>query len=105
MTTVVVLSGGPDRPAVDSLPPGATVIAADGGAELAQHVGLEVDLVVGDLDSISAAALARAAQVERHAADKDATDLALALAAALRLQPERILVLRSAGRCPEHPFG
>src|SRR3954453_13949489 len=105
MTTVVVLSGGPDRPAVDSLPSGATGIAADGGAELAQPLGLEVDLVVGDLDSISAAALARAAQVERHAAEKDATDLALALAAALRLGPERILVLGSAAGRLDHLFG
>jgi thiamine pyrophosphokinase len=54
MTTVVVLAGGPDRPAVAALPLGATVIAADGGAEL----GGPVDLLVGDLDSISAETLA-----------------------------------------------
>jgi thiamine pyrophosphokinase len=105
MTTVVILSGGPGRPAVDTLPPGATVIAADGGAELARHLGLEVDLVVGDLDSIPAAALAGVAQVEEHAAEKDATDLALALTAALRLEPERILVLGSAGGRLDHLFG
>jgi len=105
MTTVVVLSGGPDRPAVDALPPGATVIAADGGAELARRLGLAVDLVVGDLDSISAATLAGIAQVERHAAEKDATDLELALQAALRLEPERILVLGSAGGRLDHLFG
>jgi thiamine pyrophosphokinase len=105
MTIVVVLSGGPDRPAVDTLPPGATVIAADGGAELARHLGLEVDLVVGDLDSISAATLEGIAQVERHAAEKDATDLELALKAALRLEPERILVLGSAGGRLDHLFG
>jgi thiamine pyrophosphokinase len=105
MTIVVVLSGGPDRPAVDTLPPGATVIAADGGAELARHLGLEVDLVVGDLDSISAATLEGIAQVERHAAEKDATDLELALQAALRLEPERILVLGSAGGRLDHLFG
>ena len=105
MATVVVLSGGPDRPAVDTLPPGATVIAADGGAELARHLGLEVDLVVGDLDSISAATLAGIAHVERHAADKDATDLELALTAALRLEPDRILVLGSAGGRLDHLFG
>src|SRR5579859_5466672 len=102
MTTVVVLSGGPDRPAVDTVPPGATVIAADGGAEVARHLGLEVDLVVGDLDSISAATLAGIAQVERHAAEKDATDLELALTAALRLEPERILVLAGAGGRLDH---
>lgn len=105
MTTVVVLSGGPDRPAVDTMPPGATVIAADGGAELARHLGLEVDLVVGDLDSISAPTRAGLAQVERHPAEKDATDLELALTAALRLEPERILVLGGAGGRLDHLFG
>jgi thiamine pyrophosphokinase len=105
MTTVVVLSGGPDRPVVDALPPGAKVVAADGGAELAEHLGLEVDLVVGDLDSISPATLAGIVQVERHAADKDSTDLELALAAALRLEPERILVVGSAGGRLDHLFG
>ena len=58
MRTVVVLAGGPDRPAVMAVPPGATVIAADGGAEL----GGAIDLLVGDLDSISAETLAGYAQ-------------------------------------------
>lgn len=101
MTTVVVLAGGPDRPAVVALPPGATVIAADSGADL----GWPVDLLVGDLDSISAESLAGIQKVERHAAEKDATDLELALAAALRLEPERILVLGSAGGRLDHLLG
>jgi thiamine pyrophosphokinase len=105
MVTVVVLSGGSDRPTVDGLPSGATVIAADGGAELARHLGLEVDLVVGDLDSVSAATLAEVAQVEGHAMEKDATDLELALTAALRLEPERILLLGGAGGRLDHLFG
>jgi len=87
------------------LPLGARVIAADGGAELARRLGLAVDLVVGALDSISAATLAGTAQVERHAAEKDATDLELALQAALRLEPERILVVGSAGGRLDHLFG
>ena len=100
-TTVVVLAGGPDRPVVVALPPRATVIAADGGAEL----GWPVDLVVGDLDSISAETLAGIERVERHAVEKEATDLELALTAALRLEPERILVLGSAGGRLDHLFG
>jgi thiamine pyrophosphokinase len=101
ITTVVVLAGGPDRPAGIALPPGATVIAADGGAEL----GWPVDLVVGDLDSISAETLVGIECVERHPVDKDATDLELALAAALRLDPERILVVGSAGGRLDHLLG
>src|SRR5206468_12281674 len=74
MSVVVVLAGGPERPAAVALPPGATVIAADSGAELA----LQVDLAVGDFDSISAEALARVGRVERHPEAKDASDLELA---------------------------
>jgi thiamine pyrophosphokinase len=98
--TVVVLAGGPDAPAGFVVPAGATVIAADGGAEL----GPPVDLAVGDFDSISAETLARLERVERHPVDKDWTDLELALAAALRLDPERILVLGSPGGRLDHLF-
>jgi thiamine pyrophosphokinase len=105
MSTVLVLAGGPEPPSRIPLPAGATVIAADGGAQLAEALGLRVDLAVGDFDSISAEALASAAQVERHPPDKDATDLELALAAALRLGPERILVLGGAAGRLDHLLG
>lgn len=101
MKTVVVLSGGPDPPVGFALPDGATVIAADAGAEL----GFALDLAVGDFDSISAETLAAIEHVERHRPDKDATDLELALAAALRLEPERILVLGSPGGRLDHLLG
>lgn len=105
MATVVVLSGGPGSLDVADLPLGAIVIAADGGAELARMLGLGVDLVVGDLDSISAETLAGIERVERHAVEKDATDLELALVAALRLEPERVLVLDGGGGRLDHLLG
>jgi thiamine pyrophosphokinase len=98
---VVVLADGPDRPAAIELPAGATVIAADGGAEL----GGPIDLLVGDLDSVSAETLARIEHVERYPVDKDATDLELALVAALRFEPERILVVGGAGGRLDHLLG
>jgi thiamine pyrophosphokinase len=101
MKTVVVLAGGPDAPAGLTLPEGATVIAADGGAEL----GIPVDLAIGDFDSITAETLASIPATERHPAVKDATDLELALDAALRLAPERILVVGSAGGRLDHLLG
>jgi thiamine pyrophosphokinase len=59
------------------------VVAADSGVEHAQWLGLAIDVVVGDLDSVDAAALATAvdagARVERHLVEKDKTDLELAL--------------------------
>ena len=99
--TVVVVAGGPGPPAGVALPEGAVVIAADSGADL----GFAVDLAVGDFDSISVETLARLEHVERHPTAKDASDLELALAAALRLEPERILVIGSGGGRLDHLFG
>jgi thiamine pyrophosphokinase len=104
---VVVFADGPGRAARASLPPGASVIAADGGAEEAHKLGLAVDLVIGDLDSLSPATLAALEQlgtrVERHPVAKDASDLELALDAALALEPARIVVVGGgAGRLDHH---
>jgi thiamine pyrophosphokinase len=109
--TVVVLAGGlkPGVRALASVPPGAPVIAADKGAEYALACGLRVEVAVGDFDSITAAgldALASAGvRIERHAPTKDATDLELALDAAVVLGPRRVLVVGSAGGRLDHLLG
>ncbi|WP_421120261.1 thiamine diphosphokinase [Aquihabitans daechungensis] len=64
------------------LPRGSIVVAADSGLD--RLTGLvRVDHVVGDLDSVSDAALRHAqvggAEIHRHPADKDATDFELAV--------------------------
>ena len=73
------------------------MIAADGGVDRALALGLHVDVAIGDFDSVSAAGLAAAeaagARIERHPAAKDATDLELALDAAIALAPARVLVI------------
>jgi thiamine pyrophosphokinase len=91
---VVVVAGGGSPPPdiVASLPPGAPVVAADSGADTALAIGLGVDILVGDLDSVSPAGLAAAeasgARIVRHPVAKDATDLALALEEAAALLGE-----------------
>ena len=95
---VVVVASGPG-PAV--VVPGApTVVAADGGLDRAAALGLDVTVVVGDLDSVSADALAAAesagARIVRHPEAKDATDLELALDEAVGLGARRVLVVASA---------
>lgn len=93
---VVVASGG--GPAV-VVPEAGTVVAADGGLDRAAALGLAVDVVVGDLDSVSAELLAAAeaagARVARHPEAKDATDLELALDEAVALGARRVLVVAS----------
>lgn len=65
------------------VPKDARVIAVDGGAEPLLAAGIAPLFVVGDMDSVSAATLARAqamgARIERHPSDKRDTDAALAL--------------------------
>jgi thiamine pyrophosphokinase len=76
------------------------VIAADGGLDRAVALGLQPDVVIGDLDSVSPDALARAqaagARVVRHDPTKDATDLELALDEAAAQGARRVLVVASA---------
>jgi thiamine pyrophosphokinase len=101
LTLVVVLAGGPDLPRGFEVPAGALVIAADGGAEL----GVHVDLAVGDFDSISSHTLEGIERVEPYPPEKDATDLELALEAALREGATRVLVVGSAGGRLDHLLG
>jgi len=104
---VVVAGGGPPDPeSALAIPLGARVIAADRGLEHALALGLDVEIAVGDFDSASPEAVARAeasgTRIERHSAEKDATDLELALDAALALGPEGILVLAGDGGRLDH---
>jgi thiamine pyrophosphokinase len=104
---VVVSGGGPPAPhAALAVPHGAPVVAADRGLEHALSLGLEVMIAVGDFDSASpeavAAAEASGTRIERYAADKDATDLELALDTAAAMEPERILILGGDGGRLDH---
>jgi thiamine pyrophosphokinase len=107
----IVLAGGDPVGAHlrSSLPDDALVVAADSGVHLASALGLHVDLIVGDLDSADAAvvddAVTHGATVERHPADKDATDLELALVAACREGARRIVVVGGAGGRLDHFLG
>jgi thiamine pyrophosphokinase len=71
-----------------ALPPEAVVIAADGGARHCLRLGITPQAVIGDFDSLTpqetADLEARGARLLRYPADKDETDLELALDYALR---------------------
>ena len=85
------------RAALPAVPSDAVVIAADGGVEQAERLGLHVDVLIGDLDSADPTAVERVVaeggHVERHPVDKDASDLELALLAAVAAEVRRIVVV------------
>ncbi len=77
------------------------VIAADGGSRHASTLGLEIDLLVGDLDSIEAdqreTLRAQGTQFEYFKAEKDETDLELALLHAVKQGATEIAVIGIVG--------
>lgn len=105
---VIVLTGGDpvEASVAAGLPADAFVIAADSGLHNAAALGLDVDLVVGDFDSVEADVLREAerlgAEVERHPEAKDRTDLALALDVACRHAPADVTVVGGAGGRLDH---
>lgn len=107
--TVVVIGGGPLSARAAGLARGATVIAADGGLDHAVAAGLHPSLLVGDLDSITAAGLDWAARhdipVHRHSPDKDLTDTELALDEASSRSDDGVLVLGGVGDRLDHLLG
>lgn len=109
MSTTVVVMGG--APTTQLLPPDVDrehdrFIAADSGLDLAERLGWRCDLVVGDLDSVSAGALERAladgTTVESAPTDKDETDLELALRRAVSEGCERIVAVGGEGGRLDH---
>jgi thiamine pyrophosphokinase len=105
--SIVVAAGeGPSLATLLPISADAIVIAADGGLDRAHSLGLRPGIVLGDLDSVSADALSSAeregARVVRHPAEKDATDLELALDEAQALGARRVLVIASAAGRLDH---
>ncbi len=108
MNTVIVFAGGEPIPAwtLGEIPDNAYLIAADSGLDQALSLGLDVDLVVGDMDSVGDQALeVTTATLERYSPDKDATDLELALESAMKRDPLQITVLGGQAGRFDHLMG
>jgi thiamine pyrophosphokinase len=105
----LVVSGGdydPPRRLAEWASRAQVIVAADSGAEHALRMGLKVDVVVGDLDSLAGAACERL-QAEgttflRHRPDKDETDTELALRAALDRGCDEVVLLCALGGRLDH---
>ena len=100
---VVIFSGGPvplSLPELDA----DFVIAADHGADHALKFGYGVDLLVGDLDSVTSVGESAAKKVVRHPIDKDFTDLELALSEASSLGANQVTVVGTFQGRADHSF-
>ena len=107
LATVLIFTGG-DAPAqtlLEELPRPDLVVAADSGYDAAIDLGFAVDVLVGDLDSIRASDIPDHVIVERHPANKDASDLELALELSIRDTPARIVVVAGSGGRMDHELG
>jgi thiamine pyrophosphokinase len=86
MKVTIIANGNISNPKINS-PLDGILIAADGGGSHCLKLGLNPQVVIGDFDSLSDDALAdlesRGARLIRYPADKDETDLELALDYAL----------------------
>jgi thiamine pyrophosphokinase len=85
------------------------LIAADHGAEYLLDLGVFPDILIGDLDSLSPEALKRIRQQgiipKIYPAQKDQTDLELALDQAIAYGMNRIKILGGLGNRLDHTFG
>ncbi|REK22010.1 MAG: thiamine diphosphokinase [Actinobacteria bacterium] len=111
MDTILIFAGGDPIPLhlIEELPDSDMVIAADSGYSVAESLGLKVNTLVGDMDSVtdqvSLDALPSSVSVVRHPEDKDATDLDLALELAAREQPHRVVLVGAEGGRFDHEVG
>jgi len=107
MKTVVIYLGGlgPElAPEIEGEV--SATIAADSGLHLADKHGVEVNLIVGDMDSVDAALLNKYESSGSHVArfdhEKDETDFELALMAAGNYVADHLLVIGGGGNRLDH---
>ena len=101
MLVVVIASGETAAGDARWLDAADQVIAADGGAAFLEMLGRRPDRLIGDLDSIDVDLVARldadGVRIERHPADKEATDTELALRAAIDAGASEVVILGALG--------
>ena len=106
----VLFANGQARPGFEvSLLPGDFLVAVDGGLRHLKRLGIKPQLLIGDLDSVSAGELAEAIdagiEVQRFPPAKDQTDLELALEYARKAGYAQIVIAYPFGDRVDHTLG
>ncbi len=109
-TAIVVLGGTPPTRAIrQHIPAHELVIAADSGLHGAIDLGLRVNVVIGDMDSVDKAVLAaveaNGTTVTQLPRDKDSTDAELALLKAVEMGATKIVLITKGGGRLDHELG
>lgn len=73
------------------------IIAADGGTRHALALGLTPNLIIGDMDSLPSTFNLEPSTLIQFPADKNETDLELAIQHALTLNPQEVIILAALG--------
>lgn len=98
----VIITGGECKAEgiSSSIAENAFVIAADSGYDTAKKLGIKVDLLVGDMDSVKS--IPSGVDTVRVKAEKDDTDTMLAIGIAKDKGAEKITVIGGAGGRADH---
>ena len=84
----------------------AKVIAADSGIELAQQHDIDVDVLIGDLDSALPTSIKNAeksgTKIIEFDQDKDFTDFELAIAEAKNYDATHLIIIGGGGKRTDH---
>ena len=102
MNVVILCDGNPPRPEQlkEALKHSSLFIAADGGAFIAESMGLQPDVIIGDMDSYSETGNEQANVI--HDPDQETNDLEKALAYAYKLEGEEVIVFGATGKRLDH---
>jgi thiamine pyrophosphokinase len=110
ITAIVVLGGNPPTRAIKQhIPAHQLVIAADSGLHGAIDLGLRVNVVIGDMDSVDKAVLAaveaNGTTITELPRDKDSSDAELALLKAVEMGAQKIVLITKGGGRLDHELG
>ncbi|MDD3306645.1 MAG: thiamine diphosphokinase [Acetobacterium sp.] len=83
------------------------LICADGGANYARELNLKPDIIIGDMDSITAETRAffKTIKFESYPSKKDETDTELAITHAIKMGADKVIILGGLGSRMDHSLG